>query len=149
MSILSSKKRPLDGIRSAIIERCEEARRRVSGHHPSAEDIHSSRKSLKKARGWLRLFKAGISTKSFREHNRALRDAARPLSEGRDAQILLATLNQLLERNSELTSNRGFGGFKVALEEERKAIQRRLVRPHGGIAQSRALLRRSIARSPT
>lgn len=143
MSDLSSKKRAIDSVRTAIVSRCDEALKSLSGRTVSAEDIHEARKALKKARAWLRLLRTGISARSFREHNRALRDAARPLSEGRDAQILIETLHKLLERYHEPAPDRRFGRFERALQKDRRAIQHRLMSARTGIAASRRALRRS------
>jgi CHAD domain-containing protein len=98
VSDLSSKKGAIPGVRKAIVGKCDEALDSLAGRTVSPEDVHTARKALKKARAWLRLLRAGTGQRTFREQNRALRDAARPLSEGRDAQVLIDTLHKLLER---------------------------------------------------
>ena len=143
MSDLSSKKRAIDGIRTAIVSKSDEALNSLSGRAVSPADIHAARKTLKKARAWLRLLRTGISARSFREHNHALRDAARPLSEARDAQILIETLHKLLKRYHEPAPDRRFGRFERALQKDRRAIQRRVISSRTGIAASRRALRRS------
>ena len=143
MSDLLSTKRAAHGIRTAIVSKCDEALKSLSGRTVSAEDIHSARKALKKARAWLRLLRTGTSPRKFREHNHLLRDAARPLSEGRDAEILIETLHKLLKRYHEPAQDRRFGRFERALQKDRRAIQHRLVSSRTGVAASRRILRRS------
>ena len=142
-ALLSLKKRAVHEIRTAIVSQCDEARKRLSGRTVAPEDLHSARKALKKARAWLRLVRIGTSPRAFREHNHSLRDAARPLSEGRDAQILIETLHKLLKRHREPARDRRFGRFERALQKDRRDIQRRLTSSRMGIAASRRLLCRS------
>jgi len=104
----------------AIVEKCDEALDNVSGRAVSPEDIHTARKGLKKARAWLRLLRTGTDRDAYREQNHALRDAARPLSEGRDAQVLIETLHELLERYHEPARDRRFGRFERALRKDRR-----------------------------
>ena len=142
MDGLSSRNRAVEGIRAAILEKCDEALKSLSGRTASAEDIHAARKALKKARAWLRLLKTGVGTRAFREHNHLLRDAARPLSESRDARILIETLGKVLERYHEAATDRRFGRFQNALQRDRRVLQHRLTTSRGGLATSRRLLRR-------
>jgi CHAD domain-containing protein len=143
VSNLSAPKRATDDIRAAIVSKCDAALQSLSGRAVSAEDIHAARKALKKGRAWLRLLRAGISTRAFREHNHSLRDAARPLSEGRDAEVLIETLHKLLKRYHEPAQDRRFGGLESALQQERRVVHHRLMKSRTGIAASRRLLRRS------
>jgi CHAD domain-containing protein len=143
VSHLSSKKRATAGVKKAIVEKCHEALDNVSGRAVSPEDIHTARKGLKKARAWLRLLRTGTGRDAYREQNHALRDAARPLSEGRDAQVLIETLHELLERYHEPAPDRRFGRFERALHKDRRATQHRLTDSREGIATTRRLLRRS------
>ena len=89
------------GLRRVIVGRLEKAaaRLRAAGADgdASAEAIHGARKDLKKARAALRLIRAELGERTFRRENRALRDAARVLSDSRDAEVKLATLDALLE----------------------------------------------------
>ena len=67
-----------------------------SGHPPRGEAIHDARKRLKKARAALRLARAALTKDEYRWENSALRDAARPLSDVRDAQALIDRLERQL-----------------------------------------------------
>ena len=111
---LASRKQSADSIRAAIIAKCNEALECVSNRTVSAKDFHTARKAVKKARAWLRLLRAGTPSRVFRNHDHVLRDAARPLSAGRDAQILIDTLRRLLKRFHEPAIERRFGRFERA-----------------------------------
>jgi CYTH domain-containing protein/CHAD domain-containing protein len=88
------------GVRRAIVGRLEKATERLAEAGEDgdalAEAIHGSRKDLKKARAALRLIRDELGEKTFRRENRALRDAGRLLSDSRDAEVKLATLDELV-----------------------------------------------------
>jgi len=56
----------------------------LGGATVSDQDVHNARKSLKKARGGLRLYRPAMAEPTFSEYNLALRDAGRLLSPLRD-----------------------------------------------------------------
>ncbi len=58
--------------------------------------VHSARKSIKRVRALLRLVRVALPPRRFREHNAALRDAARGLSAARDAAVAVAALAALV-----------------------------------------------------
>ena len=66
-----------------------------------AEAIHEARKSLKRLRALLRVSRPALDERRYRRENSAFRDAGRGLSEARDAQVLLQTLDSLTERFSD------------------------------------------------
>lgn len=61
--------------------------------------VHTARKAIKRSRALLRLVRRGLGP-SFPADNLALRDAARLLSERRDAAVALAALHQLVPEPS-------------------------------------------------
>ena len=63
------------------------------------EGVHNTRKQVKELRGVLRLARDELGKKTYRAQNQALRDAARPLSQLRDASVLIDTLDKLIERS--------------------------------------------------
>ena len=81
-------------------------RREIAKAHDSLADqwpvpdeaVHEARKLLKKARAGLRLVRDASSRRAFRRQNLGLRDAARSLSEVRDAKVLIAALDGLQGR---------------------------------------------------
>ncbi len=64
-------------------------------HQPGAKDVHEARKSLKKLRAWARLVRPALGDEHYRVINALLRDAARELSQTRDAAVAAQTLLRL------------------------------------------------------
>jgi CHAD domain-containing protein len=62
---------------------------------PSAESIHEARKHLKSIRALLRLARGAVGEEIRRSENFFFRDAGRSLSEARDPQAMLETLDRL------------------------------------------------------
>lgn len=63
-----------------------------------AEAIHEARKALKRLRALVRVSRRLLGDQRYRHENQILRDAGRELSDTRDAQVLLETLDALRER---------------------------------------------------
>ncbi len=63
-----------------------------------ARAIHSARKAIKKERSLLRLVRSAVPRDERRRENAILRDAARGLSETRDADVMLASIDDLSHR---------------------------------------------------
>jgi CYTH domain-containing protein/CHAD domain-containing protein len=84
------------GMRRVIVGRLDQATERLRADG-GAEAIHGARKDLKKARAALRLIRDELGEKTFKRENHALRDAARLLSDSRDAEVKLETLDALVE----------------------------------------------------
>src|SRR5438128_1216962 len=61
--------------------------------------VHSARKSLKKTRSLVRLARPALGRKRYASANAALRDAGRLLSGARDADVMIATTDDLAERS--------------------------------------------------
>lgn len=73
----------------------ERLRGSAAGEADRAEAIHGARKDLKKLRTVLRLLRDVLGKKRYRRANTRFRDAARALSDSRDAEVKLATLEAL------------------------------------------------------
>src|SRR5205085_6461592 len=91
----------LNGLRRAIRREARKARAVLTATWPpSDEAVHAARRRGKKARALLRLARAAMGERTYRRANGTLRDAARPLSELRDAVVLVHALDALLARQS-------------------------------------------------
>jgi hypothetical protein len=99
------------GIRRVIRKQLDDALEELTGEHRGQRDeaVHETRKCFKKVRAVLRLVRPVIGTKAYRAENTCLRDAARPLTEVRDAKILIETLDGLIEHFREHIAGRAFG----------------------------------------
>jgi CYTH domain-containing protein/CHAD domain-containing protein len=88
-----------DGIRRIAAGRAEKALKKLGGvDADGATAIHGARKDLKKLRAVLRLVRADLGKRRYREQNRRYRDASRLLSDTRDAEVKVETLDDLEER---------------------------------------------------
>jgi CHAD domain-containing protein len=63
-----------------------------------ADAVHEARKALKRLRALLRVSRPALDDARYRRENVVFRDAGRELSDARDAQVLVETLDGLLER---------------------------------------------------
>src|SRR5437660_1397158 len=60
-----------------------------------SDAVHEARKSFKRLRAVLRLARLQIAAHVYKAENLALRDASRPLTQARDAKVLVETLDEL------------------------------------------------------
>jgi CHAD domain-containing protein len=112
---------------------------------PADEAIHSARKRLKKARAGLRLLRPALGARAFRRENHALRDAARPLSELRDARILIEALDTLARRAAP-AHRKALGTLRERLETQRARARRRTLGSKRALAPVTRGLRRARRR---
>ncbi len=89
-ALTGDARRLADDELGAAIDRLEDT------GQPADPRVHAARKSIKRVRALLRLVRAAVPASRFREHNVALRDAARGLSAARDAAVALATFDALV-----------------------------------------------------
>ncbi len=80
--------------------------------------VHEARKHLKKSRALLRLVRPALPKRAYREENDALRDAGLALSAARDADVLVATVEQLGERYAGRLPAASFEQLRDALAVE-------------------------------
>ena len=86
------------------------------------ESIHDARKRVKKLRGLLRLVRPALEI--YAEENAHLRDAARELSDLRDATALLETLDRLAARHSDRLDGRRIAPLRRQFEARREAASK-------------------------
>jgi CHAD domain-containing protein len=94
------------------------------------EAVHEARKSLKKVRAVLRLVRPVIGEADYRDENTCYRDAARPLTEVRDARILIETLDKTAEHFEDYIAGRSFADVRKKLEDNLRAVRRRVLDKH-------------------
>lgn len=80
------------GRAEAALERLRAA---AAGEADAAEAVHGARKDLKKLRAVLRLLRGELGKGAYRRENARFRDAGRALSQARDAEVKLETLEAL------------------------------------------------------
>lgn len=86
--------------------------------------VHHARKSLKRARAVLRVFRCAIAPATFRRLNLTLRDAARPLTSLRDTKVLLDTLAAVQEYFGAAASGIPTAALQLKLKARRVGVRR-------------------------
>ena len=89
------------GVRRAVGGQLADSSDALAGATERAEleeAVHATRKSIKRARAALRLSRAALGEDAYERENAALRSIAQPLSEARDARVLIDTLTDLEQR---------------------------------------------------
>jgi CHAD domain-containing protein len=105
------------------------------------ESVHDARKSLKKVRAGLRLLRKALGTRLYRRENASFRNAAKPLTEVRDAKVMLETLDQLAEHFKEEANPEALEQIRQALQEERIEIRRRILETGSGLSSIKVSLK--------
>jgi CHAD domain-containing protein len=90
------------------------------------EAVHAARKAIKKERSLLRLARGSVGNRRRRRENDALRQAARKLSAARDAEALLATLDDLSRRYVGQLPEQTFTAVRASFERRRDAEREQL-----------------------
>lgn len=86
-----------------------------------AARIHAVRKRCKKIRALARLVRPGLGKRSYRRLNRHFRDAARRVSDSRDAAVFVATYDRVCDRFADEIERRGTASIRAALTRRLKA----------------------------
>ena len=120
-------------------------------HHASAPDenaVHETRKALKRLRALLALLAGELGEQAFARENRALRDAGRSLAGARDAEVMLGTLDALIERHPrELARRGGVHRLRARLAAEHERSRRQMLGEPAALAQALVELRAFRARA--
>jgi CHAD domain-containing protein len=109
-----------DAIRRIALGRIDHALEELRGKADSTpeEAVHEARKDMKKLRGLIRLVRGELGEKAYRRENAAFRDAGQLLSGVRDADVMVATIDQLAERFPKELPPDASGGLRQALEAQ-------------------------------
>src|SRR5262245_7548403 len=89
----------------------------------SAEAVHEARKRLKKARAGLRLLREALGTRLYHRETVCLRDAGRPLTQGRDAQVPVDAIDELVEQGGVPALAR----VRQSLLDHQRAVRQRVL----------------------
>jgi CHAD domain-containing protein len=103
------RREPLaEGLKRVAAGRTEKALERLQGCGGGKLDpiaVHGARKDMKRLRTVLRILRDDLGDEVYKQEMRRYRDAARALSSTRDAEVKLATLDDLAEWTKELPEN--------------------------------------------
>lgn len=103
-------------IRAIRKELCEQPHRRRGGC------IHEARKGVKRLRALLRLVRRGPGQRIFRKENRVFRGIARSLSQRRDVEVQLKTLDKLQRQRGHATAANDFDVLRRRLSKRRSEL---------------------------
>ena len=112
----------------------------------SSEAVHNARKRLKKARAALRLVRDALGPRHYRCENAVLRDAARPLTEVRDAKVLAATAGKLADAGNGAVDAGAWDQLERRLDERQAEVRRRLLEGKDSVAPARQSLQDALGR---
>lgn len=127
-----------DAVRRVVRERIRKAIEALDGDGRKSigdEAVHDARKRFKEVRGALRVVRGELGGKRFRRENRVFRDAGRPLSEVRDARVLVETLDELVKHYRSQLARGSFKGLRRALDARRREVRERVLN-HAGLTRS-------------
>ncbi len=135
-----------DAVRRIAHEQTADALDRLSYlEGPQAvENIHDCRRRCKKVRGLVRLVKPALGDQ-YSAADRTYRDAARELSDYRDAQALLITFDQLVARSPDRLPAGGLAPVRAELAERAKAATRAAADDSDPIDRARNILTKGRA----
>jgi CHAD domain-containing protein len=105
------------------------ARQQVGGKLNGSRDeaVHEVRKCGKKLRALLRLVRPAIGNRNYQCENTAFRDAARPLTEVRDAKVLIETLDNLAKHFAAQVRDQPFAGVRKQLLLHLREVRKRVL----------------------
>jgi CHAD domain-containing protein len=128
------------GLTRVATERAEKAleRLRESSAGEAADAVHGARKDMKKLRTVLRLLRDELGSKIYKVENARFRDAARALSETRDAEVKLETLDALAEHEEALPAE-AVESWRKILDRDREAATN-AARDEPAVAEAISLL---------
>ena len=117
------------GIRRIARKEMEYARTQVTKMANGSRDtaVHEARKSFKKLRALLRLMRPTISARTYQTQNTAFRDAARPLTEVRDAKVLIDTLDKLGQHFAKRIRGHPFASIRKELQAHQREVRTRVL----------------------
>jgi CHAD domain-containing protein len=90
--------------------------------------IHDARKAFKRGRAAIRLGRQVIGDTAYARENAAFRDAGRSLAPARDAEVVVETLEGLIERYREQLPPHAFAGLRATLAAEAASARERIRR---------------------
>jgi CHAD domain-containing protein len=116
-------------LRRIVRKQLGNALKELTGPHHGPRDavVHDARKGLKRVRAVLRLVRPVIGEKVFQRENTCFRDAARPLTEVRDARILVETLDKLIEHFKEHVAGQSFRDVRKSLQAHLREVRRQVL----------------------
>ena len=116
------------GIKRIAREQIGQALKQLKAADNNKEEaVHESRKRLKEIRALLRLVREPLGKKTYRRENECFRDAGRQLSDVRDAQVLIKTLDKLAEHCPDSTLSDAFTTIRGELKDHYSLVYQQAI----------------------
>jgi CHAD domain-containing protein len=142
-----------DGITRNVRHQIEKARKQLrensKPHRRGASDneaVHEVRKCFKRVRAALRLVRDELGDDVYREENCCFRDAARPLTAVRDAEVLVESVDRLAQRAAEGVEPGAFAKIRETLVRNQQAVTGRVLDKGNAFARVEEVAVRALAR---
>jgi len=116
----------LKKVRQALLEGLQHSSHILQQSPLSDENVHAVRRGLKRTRASLRLLREALGMAEYRRLNRAVRDAARPLSTMRDGKVLLQTLDTVIAKADKAPSIPSYAELRRSLQQEARLYRKNL-----------------------
>lgn len=110
------------------------------------EAVHEIRKDLKRIRAVLRLVRDDLGEDVYRRENTCFRDAGRPLTEVRDARVLLETLEQLAAGANGALPARTLEPIRKGLQRHYRAVRKQVVGEQDAAATVKKVVQDALER---
>ena len=146
---LKAKESVGDGIKRNVTRELEKVLDDAAAKpNPQArnEAVHEIRKSLKKVRAALRLVREELGDDLYREENWGFRDAARPLTEVRDAEMLVETFDKLAPQLVSPIDPGSVTKVRAALLARQEDVTRRVLDEDRALVGLKQVATRALAR---
>jgi CHAD domain-containing protein len=136
------------GVRRVVRKQLKDALVALGNSESDSLDdcVHAVRKNFKRVRAVLRLVRYAIGDSTYQFENEVFRDASRPLSEVRDAKILIETLDKLNEAASDTLKIVPFGEARKKMIAHRREIHQKALGDLDTLAMTTATVKEAIER---
>lgn len=114
-----------------------------------SDAVFEARKCFKRVRAALRLVREELGDELYHEENFCFRDAARPLTEVRDAHVLVETADKLKQLLPKAIEPAAFAKIREALLVNQREVTGRVLEKNKAFATVKDVATRAIARLPT
>jgi CHAD domain-containing protein len=136
------------GIRRIARKELEDAREQLIKASNGSRDkaVHEARKCFKKIRAILRLVRHAIGERHYRYENTAFRDAARPLTEVRDAEVLVETVDKIAKHFADRVRGQSFAAIRKELMTHQREVRHRVLGEENAFAVVETAVREALGR---
>lgn len=152
---LKAKESVSEGITRNVRRQIEKALKHLDAKADASKRAESQtealgevRKCFKRVRAALRLLREELGDDRYHDENFSFRDAARPLTQVRDAGILIETADKLRQQFPKAISATTFSSIRKALLANQDEVRRRVLDEDNAFAKVRGSATHALARLP-